>query len=118
MTLTETCEVLNMSITGLMPHCRRFNISNSVNSKTIFSKEDLYKIANAIDFSHKNNEKKNRLDLYFKQALTKHNATERILELRKEHPLVIDDNMFSLSYFPPIDNYEFLTECNTVLIRS
>lgn len=33
-------------------------------------------------------------------------------ELKKLHPLVKDERFFVLNYFPKIDSYEVLTECN------
>lgn len=38
---------------------------------------------------------------------------ENLEELKKEHPLVKDHRFFKINYFPKIDSYEYLTECNT-----
>lgn len=35
-----------------------------------------------------------------------------LAELKKEHPLVKDERFFKLSFFPNIDSYTILTECN------
>lgn len=114
MTLAESCEALGMSSSGLIPYCRLFSICNTkALSKTNFSKEVLYKIAKSIDNIHKNKEKTELLNRYFSpKTEVLENTSERILELRKEHPLVTNDDFFILSHFPRIDDYEFLTECN------
>lgn len=115
MTFVEISNLLNMSSSGLVPYCRLLSICSDYPSKIDFSKEILYKIAKAIDNVHKNNEKTKLLDVYFCQKNeVEKNTSERILELRKEHPLVTNDNFFTLTCFPVIDNYEFLTECNNV----
>ena len=40
------------------------------------------------------------------------NEAGNIEKLKKLHPLVKDERFFVLNYFPKIDSYEVLTECN------
>lgn len=43
---------------------------------------------------------------------TKIQSVENLEELKKLHPLVKDERFFVLNYFPKVDSYEVLTECN------
>lgn len=37
---------------------------------------------------------------------------ENLEQLKKDHPLITDERLFCLNFFPKIDSYTFLTECN------
>lgn len=127
MTSEKAIDILQISLALLSRYARQIKVKTVRVKYTLkfdFSKEDLYKIANIIDSFHKNNAKRNLLDSYFNNNISnsenpkKSSISPFIQQMRKEHPLVKDDRMFITSWFPPIDSYEFLTECNTVKRRS
>lgn len=116
MTLKESEKALQISDTTFRKY---FILSNMGETKYIgsmnFSKKDLYKIAKLIDSVHFAKDKEHLLDLFFQKKKTEIIKTkeEKLQEMRKLHPLVTDDRFFEVTYFPDVDDYEFLTECNT-----
>lgn len=120
MTMNECMQALKISHTTLRKYFILLKMGDQKDvAKKQFSKDDLYKIAKTIDTIHSSNEKEKTLDSFFEQKNIEAKKTkeEKLSLLKKEHPLVMDERFFELTYFPPIDDYEFLIGCNTVRVR-
>lgn len=109
-TVIEILEISPASVTRYAREIGCKSVRTTMSYRLEITEDELLRIADRMDAVHKEHKKRKLAENYI------NNGSTIMLEdqKQKEHPLVTDKRMFITSWFPPIDSYEFLTECNTV----
>lgn len=113
-TTKQAAIALDVSEATITRYSRMMNIPKERRNGTlmmILHLKDFIEIAKKIDCLYGNTKKQDMAGKYI--TAIKRGETGLSL-MQQEHPLVKNPKMFITGWFPQIDSYEFLTECNTV----
>lgn len=113
-TAEQAAQALNVSRSTITIHAKALMVEKRMwNSRlsTVITPRDFLNIAKRIDALHESTEKQALAKRYIENVKSGKNTLSAI---QQEHPLVKNPKMFITGWFPAIDSYEFLTECNTV----
>lgn len=116
-TAEQAAQALNVSLSTVTSHSKVLKIKKELRNgkiSLVLSPDDLLNIAKRIDFIHESTKVQ---ELAKKYIVGIKNGKTSLSMMQQEHPLVKEPKMFITSWFPPIDSYEFLTECNTVRVN-
>lgn len=113
-TAEQAAQALNISLSTITNYVKILKIKKeTINGRVsiALASDDFLSIAKRVDSIHRTTEKQ---ELAKKYLSGKKNGKTSLLSMQQEHPLIKEPKMFITGWFPPIDSYEFLTECNTV----
>lgn len=117
-TVEQAALALNVSQSTIVRYAKLLNIKKQLRRGTfmiLLEPAELTEIARKIDFLYGNSKEQ---DLARKFITDLKSGKDTLSAMQQEHPLVKNPKMFITGWFPPIDSYEFLTECNTVRVNS
>ncbi len=112
MTSTQLAQILGVGNSTVTPVAKLLGVKKVRNRYTVrfdFEKEDALKVAEFLDKKSKIKNKVILVNKYYSNC-------EQCDDIQQEDKNQSDffRKMSIVSWFPPIDSYEFLTECNTV----
>lgn len=116
-TVEQAALALDVSQSTITRYARILNLKKQLRSGTMFilQPKNLMDIAKNIDSLYGNTKEQDMAKRYISDS---QNGKTTLSAMQQEHPLVKNPKMFITGWFPSIDSYEFLTECNTVKVNS
>lgn len=117
-TTEQAAIALDVSQSTIIRYAKILNIKKKQRCNVFMlalQKDDLMKIAKTIDSLYSNTKEQDLARKYISELKS---GKTLLSVMQQEHPLVKNPKMFITGWFPPIDSYEFLPECNTVRVNS